>query len=58
MNVISLDSSLVRGSHGRLTESPDEGPVFITSDPERMPAGSEVDARAVKEIVLSHVFGG
>jgi predicted AlkP superfamily pyrophosphatase or phosphodiesterase len=58
MNVISLDASLVRGSHGRLTESPDEGPVFITSDPERMPAGGEVDARAVKEIILSHVFGG
>jgi predicted AlkP superfamily pyrophosphatase or phosphodiesterase len=59
MNVTPLDPSLVRGSHGRRTESPDEGPIFITSDPDRMPAeGGQVDARAVKEIVLSHVFGG
>jgi predicted AlkP superfamily pyrophosphatase or phosphodiesterase len=56
MDVIGLESSLVRGSHGRLTDSPDEGPVFITSDADRLPPASEVRAQDVKDIVLAHVF--
>lgn len=31
MDVIGTDPSLVRGSHGRLTQDPDRGPVFISS---------------------------
>jgi hypothetical protein len=57
MDVIPLDPSLVKGSHGRVTDDPQEGPVFITSEPERLPAGGEVDAHAVKDILLGHVFG-
>ena len=33
LDVIPLDTSLVRGSHGRLADSPDSGPVFISSKP-------------------------
>jgi len=33
MDVIPLDPSLVRGTHGRLPDAPDEGPVFLCSRP-------------------------
>ncbi|MBF8288845.1 MAG: phosphodiesterase, partial [Candidatus Rokubacteria bacterium] len=33
MDVIPLDASLVRGSHGRLPETPEAGPVLISSEP-------------------------
>lgn len=56
MDVIALDPSRVRGSHGRLTASPDEGPLFITSDSDRLPSEPEVRAEDVKNIVLAHVF--
>jgi predicted AlkP superfamily pyrophosphatase or phosphodiesterase len=56
LDVIPFDTSLVKGSHGRLTDSPDEGPVFITNDPARLPSGNAVDARAVKDTVLAHIF--
>jgi hypothetical protein len=49
--------SQVRGSHGRHTPTPEEGPIFITSDAERLPSGPEVRAQDVKNIVLEHVFG-
>ena len=32
MNVVPLDPSLVRGTHGRLPERPAEGPVMLCSD--------------------------
>jgi predicted AlkP superfamily pyrophosphatase or phosphodiesterase len=53
MDVIPLDASLVRGSHGRLTERPEEGPLVISSVPELLPAA--VHATDVKEIVLAHL---
>jgi predicted AlkP superfamily pyrophosphatase or phosphodiesterase len=55
MNVISLDPAGVRGSHGRLTDAPDEGPLVISSRPEHLPPG-EVQASGIKEIVLRHIF--
>ena len=58
LDVIPLDASLVKGSHGRLTDTPDEGPLFITSDPTRLPPGDAIDARQVKDAVLAHVFAG
>lgn len=56
LDVIPLDPGLVRGSHGRITDDPDDGPVFITSDPERLPPDKEVHALLVKEAILNHVF--
>ncbi len=56
MDVIPLDTRLVRGSHGRPTDSPDEGPLLMTSEPDLLPPG-ELTATQVKEIVLRHVFG-
>ncbi|MBA2246113.1 MAG: alkaline phosphatase family protein [Gemmatimonadetes bacterium] len=56
MDVIPLDASLVRGSHGRLTDDPRAGPLFISGEPSLLPEG-EVDATAVKELLLQHLFG-
>ena len=33
MQVVPLDPSCVRGSHGRLPDSPEDGPVLLCSDP-------------------------
>jgi len=55
MNVISLDATLVKGSHGRPTDDPDDGPLFITSAPELLQEGP-VAATDVKRLLLEHVF--
>jgi predicted AlkP superfamily pyrophosphatase or phosphodiesterase len=54
MNVIPLDATLVRGSHGRITEDPEAGPVLISSEAGLLP--ETVHATDVKELVLRHVF--
>lgn len=56
MNVIGLDATLVKGSHGRITDRPEDGPLFITSEPGLLPEGP-VDATSVKNLILAHVFG-
>jgi predicted AlkP superfamily pyrophosphatase or phosphodiesterase len=56
LDVIPLDTSLVKGSHGRLTDRPDDGPVVISSEADLLPAGP-VAATAIKQLVLDHVFG-
>ena len=55
LDVTPLDASLVKGSHGRLTEDPALGPVFISGDPALVPEG-EVAATAVKELLLQQLF--
>ena len=55
-DVISLgDTQLVKGSHGRPTDDPADGPLVISSEPDLLPEG-EVDATAFKDLVLAHVF--
>jgi len=39
-----------------LPDAAEEGPLFITNDPARLPPRHSVDARQVKDAVLSHVF--
>ncbi len=56
MDVIPLDASLVKGSHGRPTDDLAAGPVTISSERELLPDGP-VDATAVKALLLDHVFG-
>jgi predicted AlkP superfamily pyrophosphatase or phosphodiesterase len=55
LDVIPLDASLVKGSHGRLTDRSEHGPVLISSEPALVPDGA-VAATAVKQLVLDHVF--
>ncbi|HYL19242.1 MAG TPA: alkaline phosphatase family protein, partial [Burkholderiales bacterium] len=55
MDVISLDAGLVKGSHGRPTDKPEDGPLLISSEPGLLAAGP-VAATAVKDLILEHVF--
>ena len=56
LDVISLkDTKLVKGSHGRPTDDPDDGPLVISSRPDLLPEGA-VEATAFKQLVLDHVF--
>jgi predicted AlkP superfamily pyrophosphatase or phosphodiesterase len=57
MDVIPLDASLVRGSHGRPTDTPEQGPLCMSSEPSLMPRQA-IDATEFKALVISHVFGG
>ena len=55
--MISLkDTQLVKGSHGRITDDPDHGPLVISSAPDLPPPGA-IQATAFKDLVLEHVFG-
>jgi predicted AlkP superfamily pyrophosphatase or phosphodiesterase len=55
MDVIPLDPSLVRGSHGRLADDVAEGPLVIGSHAELLPEGS-IDAVDVKRLILRYLF--
>ncbi len=56
LDVISLkDTQLVKGSHGRPTGDPQDGPLVISSRPDLLPEGP-VAATAFKQLVLDHVF--
>jgi predicted AlkP superfamily pyrophosphatase or phosphodiesterase len=56
MDVIPLDATLVRGSHGRPTDRAEDGPLLITSEPGLL-ADGPVAATEVKALLLDHVFG-
>lgn len=56
LDVIPLDATLVKGSHGRVTDDPREGPLFMSSEPAKMP-DQAISALEVKERILDHVFG-
>ncbi len=58
LDVISLkDTQLVKGSHGRLPDNPDHGPLVMSSQASLLPDG-DIVATAFKGLVLDHVFGG
>jgi hypothetical protein len=55
MEVIPLDAGLVKGSHGRVTDRGEEGPLFMTSEP-RLLHSERIEARDVFGLMLEHVF--
>jgi predicted AlkP superfamily pyrophosphatase or phosphodiesterase len=55
MDVIPLDATLVRGSHGRLPDREGAGPVLLSSEPDLLPDGT-IPATDIKSLVLDHVF--
>jgi predicted AlkP superfamily pyrophosphatase or phosphodiesterase len=57
MDVIPLDASLVRGSHGRPCDRAEQGPLLMSSQPELL-AGEAIAATDFKQLVLAHLFGG
>ena len=66
MEMIPLDASIVRGSHGRITDRPEDGPVFMSS--EKNAANGVVDGvgdgvgdgrvpcTAIRDAMLAHLF--
>ncbi|MBP9903169.1 MAG: alkaline phosphatase family protein [Verrucomicrobia subdivision 3 bacterium] len=56
MDVVPLDASLVKGSHGNRPGNPAEWPVMITSRPELLPQLA-IDSTAVFEVLGNHVMG-
>ena len=56
MDVIPLNASLVRGSHGRADTSYARGPLVMSSEAALLPEGT-IDAGQVKQLMLDHVFG-
>jgi predicted AlkP superfamily pyrophosphatase or phosphodiesterase len=55
MDVIPLDASLVRGSHGRITDRPEDGPLLIASRADFL-TYNKVAATDVKALLLNAVF--
>jgi predicted AlkP superfamily pyrophosphatase or phosphodiesterase len=53
MDVVPLDASLVKGSHGLPAEDPMDGPVWVCGEAAEAPKAME----DVKEAVLRHIFG-
>ncbi|MBX9421378.1 alkaline phosphatase family protein [Streptomyces lateritius] len=51
MSVVPTDPSCVRGSHGRLPDDPDDGPVLLCSSPAG--ARERIHATEVREFLLS-----
>jgi predicted AlkP superfamily pyrophosphatase or phosphodiesterase len=56
MDVIPLDATLVKGSHGRPAARMEEGPLIISSDPRTLP-DRPIAATEVKALILGSVFG-
>jgi len=56
MDVIAADApELVKGSHGRITDDPRQGPLFISDEPSLSGSGP-LAATDVAALLLSHVF--
>jgi predicted AlkP superfamily pyrophosphatase or phosphodiesterase len=55
MDVIPLDASLVKGSHGRITDRPEDGPLII-SDRADLLRSRTIPAPDVKPLLLDAIF--
>jgi predicted AlkP superfamily pyrophosphatase or phosphodiesterase len=54
LEVVPLDAKLVRGSHGRLPPTPEQGPLLISGRPELLGA-STLAAAEVRGLLLQHL---
>ena len=55
LDVIGTDASIVRGSHGRLPERPEDGPVFLCTDGRA--ARDRLEMHEVRDVLLDLVAG-
>jgi hypothetical protein len=53
MNVIPLDASLVKGSHGRIPESPEEWPIYVGPESEVSVKVSTDVYHGIRDAVIS-----
>ncbi|HXS19360.1 MAG TPA: alkaline phosphatase family protein, partial [Polyangiaceae bacterium] len=57
LDVISLDDTLVKGSHGRPTDDPHAGPLLLSSEPHLVQQwGPQLLATDVMGLLLAHVL--
>jgi predicted AlkP superfamily pyrophosphatase or phosphodiesterase len=57
MDIIPLDATLVKGSHGRIPESTQDWPLLITGQTDTLPADSQIEAPEVYDVLLAHLRG-
>jgi len=57
MDVIPLDASLVKGSHGRIPDDPAKGPLLLTRQADLLEDG-ELAATGVHDLILRHLGVG
>jgi predicted AlkP superfamily pyrophosphatase or phosphodiesterase len=57
LDVIPLDATLVKGSHGRQTTWDEEGPVFISRQKHMVPS-TRITSIDVHELIVRHLRGG
>ncbi len=55
MDVIPLDTSLVKGSHGRIDQPQDIQPILISRD-DLKDLPEEIPVQKVRDVILSHLF--
>jgi predicted AlkP superfamily pyrophosphatase or phosphodiesterase len=55
MDVVPLDASLVRGSHGRITDKAGDGPLVIT-DQRALLKEDSIAATSIKQLLLDAIF--
>jgi predicted AlkP superfamily pyrophosphatase or phosphodiesterase len=55
MDITPIAPELVKGSHGRVTDLDDYGPIFMTTEPKLL-NGSRLNATDVYNTILEHVF--
>ena len=53
-DVIPLDASLVRGSHGLINPSPEDSPILLTQEPGLLDA-TTIGATDVYKLILRHL---
>jgi predicted AlkP superfamily pyrophosphatase or phosphodiesterase len=54
MDIIPLDATLVKGSHGRQPATPGEGPLLMSRSTQLIP-GDAIEAPTVFDIILAHL---
>jgi predicted AlkP superfamily pyrophosphatase or phosphodiesterase len=55
LDVIPLDTSLVRGSHGRIDQPPEAQPIVLTRS-QSGSSGEEIPCTAMRDVILDHLF--
>jgi predicted AlkP superfamily pyrophosphatase or phosphodiesterase len=55
MDVIPLDTTLVRGSHGRVDQAPEHQPILLTRDGAAS-SDESLPCESMREVILDHLF--
>lgn len=56
MDIIPLDATLIKGSHGRKPEDPADGAIILSKNTHLLPEKT-VEATAVFDVIMAHLKG-